>query len=177
MGPVDARGPDSWIQVLCGLVGPRSCGKGSGLSHLGREGLRELDFKPVPMLGARGAWITDDKGYGAWTRLGEPGDQPPGRKTALSALDKSGLGVQSPSPAPSRIPQDPPGLTSAAPGLPPLRLPTASCARRSSGSSVSNSCSGGGPRRQPRSRAAGRTGPMSRPSRPHVPCTPARPQR
>lgn len=74
-------------------------------------------------------------------------------------------------------PRTRPGLTSAVPGLPPARLPTASCARRSSSNSGSNSGSGsgGGPRRRPRPRVAGLACPMSGPSRPHVPCTPALP--
>lgn len=82
----------------------------------------------------------------------------------------SAVGVQRPpSPSPPLPPSTTrPGLTSAAPGLPPARLPTASCARRSS----SKTGSDGRPRRRPRPRAAGLAGPMSRPLLPHVPCTP-----
>lgn len=69
-----------------------------------------------------------------------------------------------------------PVLTSAEPGLPPARLPTASCARRSSSNSGSSSGRGAGARRRPRPRMAGLMCPMSGLSRPHVPSTPAQPR-
>lgn len=50
MGPEDARGQDSWIQVSYFLVGPMFRWEGLGLTHLGREGLRGLDF------GDQGLW-------------------------------------------------------------------------------------------------------------------------
>lgn len=104
--------------------------------------------------------------------VGGPGGGHLAGKTALSALDTSAPGRGRVPPLP---PPPPPVLTSAAPGLPPARLPTASCARRSSSNSGSNSGSGGGARRRPRPRMAGLRCPMSGLSRPHVPSTPAQP--
>lgn len=94
-------------------------------------------------------------------------------KAALSALDMSALGFRGRVPSLPPFPRTRPGLTSAAPGLPPARFPTASCARRSSSNSGSNSGGGGRPRQRPRPRVAGLACPISGPSRPQVPCTPA----
>lgn len=94
-------------------------------------------------------------------------------KAALSALDMSPLGFRGRVPSLPPFPRTRPGLTSAAPGLPPTRFPTASCARRSSSNSGSNSGGCGRPRQRPRPRVAGLACPMSGPSRPQVPCTPA----
>lgn len=133
------------------------------------------------MLGVGGGW--DVGGWGSWglkpwvhkCSWGRLGADHLAGKTALSALYMSALASRDPVPPLPPSPRTRPGLTSAAPGLPPARLPMAGCARRSSSNSGSSSGSGGWPGRRLRPRAAGLAGPMSRPLRPHVPCTPARP--
>lgn len=190
MGPEDARGQHSWIQVSYCLVGPMFRWEGVGAESprsRGSEGARlwgsEALEQPGPKLGARGGW--EDRRWGCWglnskvheclVPLGAYGGWPLGWKDCAFCPGRVRVRVQGPVPPLPPSPRTRPGLTSAAPGLPPARLPTASCARRRSSNSGSNSGSGGGPRRRPRPRAAGLVGPMSRPSRPHVPCTPARP--
>lgn len=120
-----------------------------------------------------GSWGLDSWVYECLVPLGVPGGRLLTGKTALPALDMFALGSRGRVPPLPPSPRTRPGLTSAVPGLPPARLPTASCARRTSSNSGSNSGSGGGPRRRPRPRVAGLACPMSGPSRPHVPCTPA----
>lgn len=190
MGPEDARGKHFWIQVSYCLVGPVFRWEGVGAESPrsgGSEGARlsgpaALE-QPVPKLGAGGSW--EDRRWGSWGQnswvheclvpLGAYRGRPLGWKDCAFCPGRVCVRVQGPVPPLPPSPRTRPGLTSAAPGLPPVRLPTASCARRRSSNSGSNSGSGGGPRWRPRPRAAGLVGPMSRPSRPHVPCTPARP--